>query len=94
MKMKEMSYRVEKHMKSYAHVVPYPDLQEKHLELQMGLLPDLDSTDVCEELDHLSENITVERKISYWNGVILDPNSTAKEQGMVICSLTSIVYLI
>ena len=86
--------KVEKHMKSYARMVPYPNLQEKCLELPMGLLPDLDSTDVCEELDHLSENITVERKISYWNGVILDPNSTAKEQGMVICSFTSKAYLL
>ena len=44
-------------MKLYARMVSYPDIKEKCLELQMGFLH---STGVCEELDHLSETITVE----------------------------------
>ena len=31
-------------------------------------------------------------KITYWNGAIVDPNSTAIEQGMVICNFCSIAF--
>ena len=33
-------------------------------------------------------------RITYWNGVIVDLNSTAIEQGMVIYSFNSIAYII
>ena len=42
-KMNEISNRVEKHIKLYPCTVPYPDIKEKCLELQMGFLPDFNS---------------------------------------------------
>ena len=60
-KMNEMSNRVEKHMKLYACMMSYPDIKEKCLELQIGSCQIIIAW-VCEELDHLSETITVEGK--------------------------------